>query len=343
MAASFGSKLFKFLAIMGAGALLLALLFNFAALPSESKAFPIQGTFLQLTADHGEWTREKWNALFGYFKQLGLSQLVIQWTVYDDLAFYPAGGFRQVSNPPLPLILDLADKSGMKVMVGLAHDPAYWEKIKSQPMVLEVYLQRLRLRSLAAARELAPMAASRPSFQGWYLPEEIDDVTWPEAGARALLFTHLKETASQLKLLTPGARIALSGFSNARLDPQALGRFWGALLEAAPLDLVFFQDGIGTGKLGLDFLPLYLDSVRRSVAGRGRKMQAVVELFHQVSEHPFRARPAPWPRVLQQLKLAGQYSPAGLIAFSVPECLTPLGGPEARQLFDTYRAHFGLR
>jgi hypothetical protein len=63
----------------------------------------------------------------------------------------------------------------------------------------------------------------------------------------------------------------------------------------------------------------------------------VVELFQQTRTKPFRAQPASWERVAQQLKIAASYAPDGIMAFSVPEYMTPLGGPEADNLFKAYR------
>jgi hypothetical protein len=136
--------------------------------------------------------------------------------------------------------------------------------------------------------------------------------------------------------LTPEARVAISGFANARTDPQTLAMIWKALLSEAPIDEVLFQDGVGAQKLSLADLEIYLPVLQQAVASQGRDFRVVVELFRQVSARPFRARPAPWTELERQLSLAAQYSTSGLMAFSVPEYLTPLGGTEAARLSTTY-------
>ncbi len=298
----------------------------------------IQGTFLQLTTAQGDWSPEKWSQLFGYFRQLKLSRLIIQWSVYDDLAFFPGQDFRQVSRPPLETILALADASGMEVLLGLVYDPQFWEKINREPQLVEVYLRRLRLRSQEAAQALLPLAQSHPSWRGWYLPEEIDDVNWQKDQARRLLIEHLSNLGQFLRQLTPGAKLAISGFANGRTDPQTLGNFWQEVLTTAPMDLLLFQDGVGTGKLSPEDLPPYLKAIRQAAAASGREFQVVIELFRQVSAQPFKAQPAPCPRVQRQLKIASAYTGGGVVAFSVPEYLTPLGGPAAARLFEEYLA-----
>jgi hypothetical protein len=296
----------------------------------------LQGTFLQLTEAQGHWQSAEWGRLFGYFKALRLSRLIIQWTVYDDLAFFPMKGLRQVSTPPLPAILQLADAAGLKVWVGLAYDSGFWEKIKRDPKLVEIYLRRLRRQAEAIAGQLAPQLQNHPSFGGWYLTTEVDDVNWQEDRAREVLFAFLRDLSAYLHRLTPGARVAISGFSNARTDPKTFGRFWRALLGAASIDAVFFQDGIGTGKLGLEELPLYLGSLRQAVQAQARELQVVVELFRQVSERPFRAQPASWQSVAGQLEIAARFATNGILAFSVPEYMTPLGGAEADRLYNSY-------
>jgi hypothetical protein len=303
----------------------------------EAVAKPrLQATFLQLTAAHGDWPPEKWAQLFDYFRQLKLTRLIVQWSVYDDLAFFPAKHFRQVNRPPLETILKLADRAHMEVLVGLAYDSQFWGKIEREPRLVEIYLRRLRLRSQEAARAMLPWAQAHPSFRGWYLPEEVDDVNWQQSEARCVLIEHLRDLGRFLRRLTPTARLALSGFADGRTDPQTLGHLWRELLAGAPLDLVLFQDGIGAQKLSLEDLPPYLSAVRQATISSGRHFQVVVELFQQVCARPFQARPAPWPRLERQLALASKYSDNGGVGFSVPEYLTPLGGPAAARLYEAY-------
>lgn len=312
---------------------------------TESTADPgaLQGTFLQLTSGHLEWKSEDWKHLFGFLTELGLRQIVVQWTVYDDVAFYTTAGPSATASPSLETVLGLADESGMKVLVGLVYDPGFWEKIERDPDLVSVYLRRLRQRSLTVARDLATLVARYPSFAGWYLSEEIDDVNWLKPGARRVLFHHLQTLAGELRRVTPpGGEIAISGFSNAHADPHLLERFWTELLRGTSIDLVFFQDGIGAAKMELDYLELYLKAIQNAVTATSRQLQVVVETFRQVGgapydDGPFRAEPASLERIQRQLQYATRYSTRGALAFSVPEYMTPLGGEEAERLFREWK------
>jgi hypothetical protein len=322
---------------------LLAAALVLAAAPARAADPPLQGTFLQLTQSHGTWTRAQWEALFADLRTLRMRRIVVQWSLHDGTAFYPSQRHRAVERPPLPLLLELADRDQMQVVIGLAADSGYWTSITRDADRVEVYLRRLRLRSEGVAAELAPLARAHASFAGWYVTEEVDDVNWLEPARRALLAGYLRDLTAKLKALTPGAPVAVSAFSNARCDPEALEAFWKALLAAAPVDAVLFQDSVGALKLTLGHLPLYLDTMQRAVEGSGRRLGVVVELFEQVGGEPldrgpFKAVPAAPERVQKQLALVAGRGAAGTLAFTVPDYMRPELGPQAARLWDDYRA-----
>jgi hypothetical protein len=300
----------------------------------------LDGTFIQLSEGQGGWTTAQWEDLFGELRRLRLTRVVVQWSLAGDLAFYESAAYRGVPNPPLETILRLADESRMTVLVGLAHDPAFWERIAREPAVVEAYLRRLRSRSLSVARELVPRLGRSTSFGGWYLSEEIDDLNWLEPRRRAILAAHLKEQAQALHELTPAVTIAVSGYSRANCDPTALAGLWKDLLADSSLDLVLFQDGIGALNLDLDHLPGYLEALKGAVRERGKELAVVVEVFRQTGGPPldegaFRAEAAPLDRVRRQLAIAGLHV-AGRYAFSVPDYMRPSLGPRSAELFEGY-------
>ncbi len=299
---------------------------------------PLAGTFLQLTFQQGEWETQRWEKLFDSFQQLGLEELVIQWTVYDQTAFFESEEQPSVAKPPLETLLRLADRAGMRVFVGLAHDSSFWQKIKRDPELLEVYLRRVRLESEGTASLLANLVVQHQSFQGWYLTHEIDDQNWLEPARRQLLFDHLRATTQTLERLTPGSSVSLSGFSSGFAEPRILGLFWQELTQQSGIDRLFFQDGIGAGKLELDTLPKYLDSLRTSLAQSDCQLQIVVELFEQISapDEAFLAKPASLDRIEQQIAISRQFSDLGPLAFSVPDYMSPEAGDVASALFRQY-------
>jgi hypothetical protein len=300
----------------------------------------LDGTFIQLSEGHGAWTAAQWEDLFREMRRLRLTRVVVQWSLAGDLAFYESAAYRRVPNSPVETILRLAEESRMTVLVGLAHDPAFWDRIAREPALVEAYLRRLRSRSLSVARELAPRLGGSAAFGGWYLSEEIDDLNWLEPRRRAILAAHLKEQALALRELAPARTIAVSGYSRANCDPTALAGLWKDLLADSPLDLVLFQDGIGALNLDLDHLPFYLEALKGAVRDQGKELAVVVEVFRQTGGPPldegtFRAEAAPLDRVRRQLTAAGLHV-AGRYAFSVPDYMRPSLGPLSSELLEGY-------
>jgi hypothetical protein len=260
----------------------------------------------------------------------------------DNVAFYKSEAFRQVRNTPLNRVLDLADARHMRVQIGLAHDSDYWSHIDKSPAEVAAYLKDLRVRSLEAAAELTPILKRHPSVQGWYIPEELDDVNWRAEATQSILFDHVRALAQRLRSLAPGWTISISAFCQGQSSPGAFEDFWTRFYQTTQVDTVFFQDGVGVNKLTLSEVPIYLEAIHSAARKNGRSMIVVIELFRQTSGPPlnnaaFAAVPAPLERIMNQLRIASRYSSDGIVAFSVPEYLTPFGGEAANKLFSEYR------
>jgi hypothetical protein len=297
----------------------------------------LSGTFIQLLEQHGRWDDAQWDELFQTLNSIGIRELIVQWSVLDGAAYYSSRAFRPVANAPLEKLLAQADRFGMSVLTGLAHDSDYWSNIQAGPEAAAAFLAKLRSRSIRAANELSPIVKRHPSFHGWYIPEEVDDINWRLPEARNILIEHLSALAKELRRLAPQETLAVSAFSQAQSSPQAYQQFWEEMLRAAPVTAVFFQDGVGVNKLELDELPLYLRALRAAADNNGRLVQVVVELFRQTGGPPidnsvFRAVPGSPDRIRAQLRLAAEYSTGGIIGFSVPEYMSPLGGAAAGEL-----------
>jgi len=313
-----------------------------AALAGEVNTKPrLQGTFLQLLKAHKEWREEDWARLFDNFKELKLSQVVVQWSVFGDTEFYLPGNTADNGTSTIEMIMRQADRAGMRVLVGLAHEPRFWEEIKRPAPQVDDYFRKSLLKSLAVAERLGAMLKSHESFEGWYLTEEIDDITWVDNDAKRALFDYLRDTSLHLHATKPSGKVALSGFTNGKVRPEDLETFWRDLLEHAKnIDIVLFQDGIGTGKLDLPKLPSYLTAIGKAVNSSGRELRAVTEIFRQIGGPPlddkkFRAVPADLERIQLQLKAAAPFA-SQLVAFSIPEYMSPFGGLEAARLFKQY-------
>jgi hypothetical protein len=298
------------------------------------------GAYIQLVDENGAWPEAAWRSLFADYQKLGVKKLIIQWSVYEHKAFYASKHFASFETKPLETILTLADAADLRVLVGLSHDPHYWINIQDQDKRAYL-LDRLRKNTKVAA-ELATLVSQHKSFAGWYISEEIDDINWQTPVARDALASYLQQTSAFLRVVSPPrTAIGISGFANAKTPPKELEAFWSDLLgRVRALDRIYFQDGIGVGKLDLKNLDRYYQAIKNATTKAGRDFIPVVEVFKQTAGEPltpgvFAAAPTELPKLLQQLKIARQYA-AQPVVFGIAEYMTPGRGDAARALYNAY-------
>lgn len=300
----------------------------------------LQGSFIQLLDQHARWSASEWRILFDQLGELQVNHIVVQWSALDQHPFYRAVPVPSAPEMPIESILRLADASGMRVSVGLSHDLAYWTRV-ARPDRRAYLVERLRI-NRQTATELRPIVLAHPSFAGWYISEEIDDLNWTDPNDKLALFNYLLELSSQLHKLTPTAHVGISGFVNRRTDPNTLRDFWIELFARAPvIDQLYFQDGIGVDKLTLAELPRYYGVLRDASMAAGRELVPVVEAFRQnagppISKGEFKAEPTTLRRLGEQINIANSYA-SRYVVFGMPEYMLPSGGPQAARLYQEYR------
>jgi len=300
------------------------------------------GTFLQPLNETRTWSREQWLGLFQQLARLRLSRLIIQWVESDGMKFYEAGTAPHL--PVLQTILELAAQTKIQVMVGLLHDSAYWQAVGRDPGQVREYFAARESRTVSIINAVLPIVSAHHHFGGWFMTEEIDDINWQEPAPAAILQSYLHRVTGYLRLVTPEATIAISGFANSNSPPARLRSFWQELLGAVPaIGIVMFQDGIGARKLTLGQLPAYFASVRAATRYTGRRLWSVVEIFEQTAgtpldTNPFAAVAAPFPRVLEQMQLGAGYA-SELIAFTAFDYMLSAATASARILQSSYSAY----
>ncbi|WP_285415766.1 DUF4434 family protein [Pseudomonas sp. efr-133-TYG-5] len=217
-------------------------------------------------------TTAQWQKIWQDTAQHGTRTLIVQWTAYGDSDFGGADGWLANS-------LKLAERQGLQLVLGLAMDPAYYQRIEQLDSAgLKFYWQAQLGRSLAQQYKLRQDWKLKVS--GWYLPLELDDLHFLAADRRATLQRQLKDFASRLD-----APLHVSAFSAGKLAPQVTGSWLGDL--SATGIQVWWQDGAGTRRLAPQVRDGYASALPCSVG-------IVREAFRQVSAEgqPFRAEPA---------------------------------------------------
>ena len=94
-------------------------------------------------------------------------------------------------------------------------------------------------------------------MQAWYLPAELDDLHWQQAGKRARLMATLSAIRSGLPATLHPAGI--SAFFTGQSSPAQLQRWYGELQQQGWQ--VWVQDGAGTRALTAAQRKSYLDAL----------------------------------------------------------------------------------
>lgn len=214
----------------------------------------------------------QWRQIWRDTARQGTHTLIVQWTAYGDSDFGGPKGWLADS-------LRLAQAQGLKLVLGLYMDPAYYRRINELDSAgLASYWQAQLGRSLAQQQRLRE--EWKLPVSGWYLSMELDDLHFQAADRRQTLQRQLKDLAGQLD-----APLHVSAFSVGKLSPPINGR-WLADLASQGLQ-VWWQDGAGTGRLPPLVRNGYATALPCSVG-------IVGEAFRQVSAsgQPFSAEPA---------------------------------------------------
>lgn len=300
---------------------------------------PLAATFLQPTvAIRAQESR--WDELFADVRRLGMSEIYLQWSAgvgeMDE-------GEAQWSEDPAPFVrsvLDRAARRGLRVWVGLTYTDAWWTRIeRTRPLEsVEVYLRRRLFWNGSLAARVAPVVREHAAFAGWYVNDEIDDQNWLQEARRAAVARYVHDLTARLRALTPDRPVSISGFATGFAPPRLLAEQWRAIVAGGGPDVVLLQDGIGAGHLTERELRLVVPPVREAVEEAGGDLGMVVELFAQTpetgtAERPFSAAPARLDRVEAQTVAATSLVGGPLVAFSVPDYMSPLAGGAAADLY----------
>ena len=224
----------------------------------------------------------------GRWAQLGVRQLLVQWSAVDGKSYVPQGGLRWVAQ-------SLPD----------------WQRIGREPWAQEVIMglagfhseerSRAELLDLVAQAQVLRKAASRLPLRikGWYFPVEIDP-TW-------------EPPAVWLQALQALPRpLWVSAYDSANLGADALLDWFARWL---PADVgVFFQDGVGVHARSP---AVALQYVQQLAAGLGAsRLRVIAEAFRPDAGGGFRSATA--AEFLEQLDA---YAGWPVFAFDGPHYL----------------------
>jgi hypothetical protein len=196
-------------------------------------------SFLQPTLAHKKWSNRQWTEEFARLREIGTRSLIIQWSQYDNVAFYPASGEQ---DSLLNRVASAAAESGLDFYTGLALNSDW---AKPQALYGQKINEALQKNKRVAAI-LYKHFGKHPNFRGWYIPQELTDVFYTDDQRELILgfFTDLTKFLRELDALKP---ILASGYTSP--EKSHLVKFtmwWMRVFDKSGIDTLIFQDGAGT-------------------------------------------------------------------------------------------------
>lgn len=197
----------------------------------------------------------------GAWEQLGVRQLLVQWTAVDGQAFVTGAGLPEV--PVLPDWSRIAKEPwAQDVIVGLAGS---FSETRSRDNIEELATLSERL-----AKVKTPLNVS-----GWYFPAEVDP-SWSRAKELPALLARLPRP------------LWISVYDGGNIGPEATANWLKSWL---PDDIgVFFQDGVGVYARTAPVARTYADALRNKL-GKAR-VKIIVEAFRPQVGGGFRSATA---------------------------------------------------
>ena len=220
-----------------------------------------------------------WPAVFREVRRLGIDTLVLQWSQHGDS--FAEGQEQRWLNDRLEDAID----AGLNLVIGLYADPQVFSRLEQPTDLLETYFLKLLEKDRALAGLWATVLPGEKVI-GWYLPLEIDDRRWREAGAFDVLVERLHAETDELNRIS-GKPVFISSFFAGNSSPDNYAAMVRRLTESTGLK-VWIQDGRGTHKLTDAQRGLYLNSLFACPGSVGAGL--IFEIFNQVgADDAFRA------------------------------------------------------
>ncbi len=298
----------------------------------------VRGSFIQLNRGHGSMSVGEWSADILQMQSAGINTLVVQWSAENDVAYFRADGLPYGEQyDVLERFFAAVRGTGVQVFLGLRHENHYWAQIQGRDLVVRDYMRLRVSQNEALQRALLQRFGNEPAWVGYYIPDEIDDLTWRETSRRLYLQQYLSMMGRLIRTHDATRQIGISAFFRVRSAPSVFADMLSACVSGSAIDCVMMQDGAGENDPPAESLSLYLDALSAARAeGRLPKLWYVIEAFRRTSSpaEPFAAAPAPPEQFSRQLRLASKGF-EGIVLFTFPDYADPDRGADARLLYKT--------
>jgi hypothetical protein len=292
----------------------------------------------------GDLTESDLRAAIDAYSAAGIKGFIITYpedTYSGGTFYYPTDVFAAYGTRPgfdvVGTILNQASKNGQHVFVGLGRGPDLlltWTGFEDA---------RRRKAAIAhsskVATELWAKYAHEPSFYGWYLTHEANDIA---AASRA----YYNPMADFLRTFEADKPVLISPSGTPILSRE--------ILAQSRVDIFAYQDAVGSGYVPykntfdpeqrIRTLDDVYASYQKAHAKSGKHLWANLEVWQMKGPDYGHSFPPSFDRVSRQLGIEKKYvdvvSSYELLGFMHPESLQATPDAPAAQLFQAYRTHY---
>ncbi len=309
-------------------------LIGFSMLVEKANAVRgMDGGFIGIyQGDKKAWTAERWGKELGYLQSVGMNTAVISTAVYNTTAFYSGCSLAGSTtlDDTLTKILDYGDAHGMKFIIGLYAESSSW----SQYGQTSSYLANLCKTSKKVCDDVWSQYSSRPSFAGWYIPQEIDNLNWTtEADRNTLVKNYLRPLSDYCRAKDSTKLVSEAPFYNDNLQSAAdYGTWWNkTLADCTSLNLLIPQDGIGAAHADYTSIQSYFNAFKTACTTHHRVLWADIEAYESLSNQG----PTSIGRLTTQINVVDPYV-TGITCWEYYSCLSPLRALSCMTLYNHY-------
>jgi hypothetical protein len=293
----------------------------------------VTGVFIQLTRDNATQNQVEWDRQLRAMAAIGMDTLIVQYVATDHRCYYrtESNGANSSNVGSVRRLLDSAERSALRVFLGLHFDRSFWRGEFDPAKRLE--------QNRATLDELWKQYGRSPALAGWYIPEEVDDLTPSRNYVEGLLdyFRSITNQAHRVSDLP----VMISPYFGAAPNVNAYARWWDEVaLPASGVDIVALQDGVGTHRTTIAearevFAALAPVMKRHRVA-----FWANNECFDQthgspIDDQPWSARPAMSDEFIRQVRATSPYVEKA-ITFEFCRYLDPQQSTKTHALYRGY-------
>lgn len=205
----------------------------------------------------------------------GFKSIVLQWSTYGTHRFY-------IHHPQwLPEFLKIADTYNIDVYIGLYADPEYFDIIQKKDTNIPAYLNTLYFKNMQTAFAVSRTIKKEKAFKGWYIYDEINDVTWRDVYRQSALQHYFHRLDEGLSRLTPTKEHLVSAYFTGTTKPVDYVKTLEHTLPSSWILLL--QSGVGAGLVDTKTCMQYYQVFKHEYS---RKWIPIIEIFRFEKKQP---------------------------------------------------------